>query len=599
MKPLLSPFDRMARGLPVEAPYRGPQLLGSRFFTKEMAFTHREREALGLTGLLPRGVLSLHEQVTLSLEQVRAKTDDLERYIALAALQDRNATLFYRLLADHLDECMPIVYTPTVGRACQEFSHILRRTRGLWITPGDRGRIREVLGNSPYDDVRLIVATDNERILGLGDQGAGGMAIPIGKLALYTAASGIHPSLTLPLSLDVGTDNEHLLSDPLYVGWRHPRLRGAEYDRLVEEFVDAVIDIWPGCVIQWEDFKQSNALHILDRYRGRVTSFNDDIQGTAAVVLGGILAAVRHLEQPIATQRIVILGAGAAGIGIARLIRRALIRGGASDAQARGAVALVDSHGLVAETRDDLDEDKASIALCPEDLARYGLTEGAATAGADALRRVIAGVRPNILIGATGVYGSFDEDSIREMARHVETPLIFPLSNPTSRVEAHPADIIAWSEGRALVATGSPFPPAPTPKGRVRVVGQANNVFVFPGVGLGAIAAEATQISDEMFLAAADVVAEAVTSRRFAEGGIYPPVAQLRAISRRIAIAVADEARRAGVSGLPNAVSSEEAVDQAIWEPAYVNYILDGSVPGDKRTALPRAGSTVPAAVRR
>jgi malic enzyme len=589
MKPLLPPFDRMARGLPVEAPYRGPQLLGSRFFTKESAFTHREREALGLTGLLPSSVLSLHEQVTVSLEQVRAKTDDLERYIALAALQDRNATLFYRLLTDHLDECMPIVYTPTVGRATQEFSHILRRTRGLWITPDDVGHMADVLRNSPYEDVRLIVATDNERILGLGDQGAGGMAIPIGKLALYTAASGIHPSLTLPLSLDVGTDNEHLLSDPLYVGWRHPRLRGAAYDRLVEEFVTAVTAIWPGCVIQWEDFKQSNALRILERYRDRVTSFNDDIQGTAAVVVGGLLAALRHLQSPLATQRVVILGAGAAGIGIARLIRRAMSRAGATDDQARSGVVLVDSHGLVADGRDDLDADKASVALCAEDIDRYGFA-GRTVA---TLRDVIAGVHPTILIGATGVYGSFDEASIREMGRHVETPIILPLSNPTSRVEAHPSDLMAWTEGRALVATGSPFPSVPTARGRERVIGQANNVFVFPGVGLGAIAAEATAITDEMFLGAADVIAEAVTQRRFHQGGIYPPVAHLRQISRRIAIAVAQEARRAGVSGLPDDVSSEEAVDQAIWEPAYVQYLVDDT--DHDRRAAARARRREPA----
>jgi malic enzyme len=593
MKPLLPPFDRMARGLPVEAPYRGPQLLGSRFFTKELAFTQREREALGLTGLLPRSVLSLHEQVAVSLEQVRAKTDDLERYIALAALQDRNATLFYRLLTDHLDECMPIVYTPTVGRATQEFSHILRRTRGLWITPDDVGHMADVLHNSPYEDVRLIVATDNERILGLGDQGAGGMAIPIGKLALYTAASGIHPSLTLPLSLDVGTDNEQLLTDPLYVGWRHPRLRGAAYDRLVEEFVTAVTAIWPGCVIQWEDFKQSNALRILERYRNRVTSFNDDIQGTAAVVVGGILAALRHLQSPIATQRVVILGAGAAGIGIARLIRRAMSRGGATDDQARSGVVLVDSHGLVAEGRDDLDADKASVALCAPDIDRYGFA-GRTVA---TLREVVAGVHPTILVGATGVYGSFDEASIREMAQHVETPIVLPLSNPTSRVEAHPSDVMAWTEGRALVATGSPFPAVPTARGRERVIGQANNVFVFPGVGLGAIAAEATAITDEMFLGAADVVAEAVTQRRFQQGAIYPPVAHLRQISRRIAISVAEEARRAGVSGLPDEVSSEEAVDQAIWEPAYVHYLVgdpdrDGRRPTGGAPRSEPAGAT-------
>src|SRR5204863_3668457 len=338
MKPLHPPFDRMARGLPVAAPYSGTRLLGSRFFTKDLAFTAAGRDALELTGLLPASILSLREQVTLSLEQVRAKDDDLERYIALAALQDRNATLFYRLLTDHLDECMPIVYTPTVGRACQEYSHILRRTRGMWITPADVNRLPEVLLHSPYEDVRLIVVTDNERILGLGDQGAGGMAIPIGKLALYTAASGIHPALTLPVSLDVGTDNPFLLADPLYLGHRQPRLRGAAYDALVEAFVAGVAERWPGCVIQWEDFKQHNALRILDRYRDRVCSFNDDIQGTAAVVLGGILAAMRYLDARLVDQLVVIAGAGAAGIGIARLIRLAMIEDGATPDDAAAAI---------------------------------------------------------------------------------------------------------------------------------------------------------------------------------------------------------------------------------------------------------------------
>jgi len=573
MRPLIPPFDRMARGLPVTAPLSGSALLGSRFFTKELAFTHAERDALDLTGLLPASVLALDDQVELAMEQVRSKTDDLERYIALAALQDRNATLFYRLLTDNLDECLPIVYTPTVGRACQEFSHILRRTRGLWITPDDVERLPEVMRHSPYEDVRLIVITDNERILGLGDQGAGGMAIPIGKLALYTAASGIHPSLTLPMSMDVGTDNEALLRDPLYVGWRYPRLRGADYERLVERFVETVCELWPGCIVQWEDFKQSNAIQILERYRNRIPSFNDDIQGTAAVVVGGILAALRHLGQSVPDQRVVILGAGAAGIGVGRLIRRAMERAGATSAEARRAVVTLDSQGLVTDERPNLDADKASVALSAADVAAYGI----APAG-QALHGVIAAVRPTVLVGATGVYGSFDEASIREMARHVDTPLILPLSNPTSRVEAHPADLLEWTDGRGLVATGSPFAAVPLPDGRIRAIGQANNVFIFPGVGLGAIAAEATAITDDMFLVAADIVAAAVTADRFADGGLYPPIAELRAISRRIAVAVVNEARRTGVSGLAPDVTTEAAVDEAIWEPRYVDYVLDPAV---------------------
>ena len=388
---------------------------------------------------------------------------------------------------------MPIVYTPTVGRACQEFSHIIRRTRGMWITPDDIDRLPDVLRNSPYEDVRLIVVTDNERMLGLGDQGAGGMAIPIGKLALYTAASGIHPSVTLPMSLDVGTDNKALLRDPLYVGWRHARLRGPAYELLVERFVGAVSEAWPGCVIQWEDFKGSNALRILERYRHDAPSFNDDIQGTAAVVVGGILAGLRHLGGTIAEQRVVILGAGAAGIGIARLVGRAMERGGATTAQARRAAVLLDSHGLVAEGRADLDSDKAAVALSPADQEGYGLAPTGHT-----LADVVAAVRPTVLVGVTGVHDSFDERSIREMARHVATPLVLPLSNPNSRVEARPSDILAWTDGRGLVATGSPFADVRMTDGRVRTIGQANNVFIFPGLGLGAIAAEATTISDEI-----------------------------------------------------------------------------------------------------
>src|SRR4051795_10136052 len=343
MRPLPVPFDAIAAGRPAQIALAGPALLGSRLLTKELAFSAEEREAFGLVGLLPDRILTIDEQVELELEKIRRKDDPLEQYIGLAALQDRNATLFYRLLSEHAEEFLPIVYTPTVGRACQEFSHILRRTRGLWITPDDVDRIPELLAHSPYDDVRLIVVTDNERILGLGDQGAGGMAIPIGKLALYTAASGIHPALTLPVSLDVGTDNPLLLADPLYLGHRAPRLRGPAYDELIEAFVAGVAEVWPDCVIQWEDFKQANALRILDRYRDRVPSFNDDIQGTAAVVVAGVLAAARGLGTSLADPRVVLVGAGAAGIGIARLLRLAMLDDGIPETDVRHAIVLVDS----------------------------------------------------------------------------------------------------------------------------------------------------------------------------------------------------------------------------------------------------------------
>src|SRR4051812_41610143 len=394
MRLLPAPFDDIAAGRPAAIALRSSALLGARLLTKDLAFPAAERAAFGLTGLLPDRVVTIEEQLALELEHLRRKDDPLEQYIGLSALQDRNATLFYRLLAEHTEEFLPIVYTPTVGLACQEFSHILRRTRGLWITPEDVDRVPEILRHSPYDDVRLIVVTDNERILGLGDQGAGGMAIPIGKLALYTAASGIHPALTLPVSLDVGTDNPLLLADPLYLGHRAPRLRGAAYDALVEAFVDGVAARWPGCVIQWEDFKQANALRILDRYRDRVPSFNDDIQGTAAVVLAGILAGLRGLGATFRETRVVLAGAGAAGIGIARLIRLAMLDSGMTEHEVRRALVLVDSRGQVHDPREDLDDTKREFALPADAYAGYGFSTEYPS-----LLETVERVAPTVLVG--------------------------------------------------------------------------------------------------------------------------------------------------------------------------------------------------------
>lgn len=555
-------------------------MLGSRLLTKELAFPTDEREAFQLRGLLPDRVLSIDEQVALELEHLRVKHDDLEKYIGMAALQDRNATLFYRLLAEHLEEFLPIVYTPTVGRACQEFSHIIRRTRGTWITPGDVDRMPEILRQGPYEDVRLIVVTDNERILGLGDQGAGGMAIPIGKLAIYTAACGIHPSLTLPVSLDVGTDNPGLLNDPLYLGFRAPRLRGAEYDALVEAFVTGVEEVWPGCLIQFEDFKQHNALRLLDRYQHRVPSFNDDIQGTAAVVVAGVMAGLRAQGRSMADARILMVGAGAAGIGIARLLRLALLDAGLSEAHVREAIAMVDSKGLVHDGRIDLDPEKARFAVPVVDSAADGSTPD--------LIGSIAARRPNILVGTTGVAGTFTRAVIEAMAERLHPdvrPIILPLSNPTAHAEAVPADVLAWTEGRALVATGSPFP-AFELDGQRHEIGQANNAFIFPGVGMGAIVAEARTITDTMFLLAAGVLAGAVTDERLATGALYPPVSELRAVSRQIAVAVACEAgvaREAGVAAGSEAEAVEAAVDAAMWWPDYVPYLR--SRPGERRRA--------------
>jgi malic enzyme len=586
MRPLPSPFDDIAAGRPASIALTGPALLGSRLLTKDLAFPDSEREAFRLRGLLPDRVLTIEEQVELELEHLRRKEDPLEAYIGLAALQDRNATLFYRLLADHLAEFLPIVYTPTVGRACQEFSHIIRRTRGTWITPADCDRIPELLRQGPYGDVRLIVVTDNERILGLGDQGAGGMAIPIGKLALYTAACGIHPALTLPVSLDVGTDNPDLLADPLYLGHRAPRLRGPAYDALVEAFVEGVNEVWPGCVIQWEDFKQNNALRILDRYEARVPSFNDDIQGTAAVVVAGILAAVRALGESLAEMRVVLAGAGAAGIGIARLIRLAMLESGMDEASVQRAIVLADSRGLVCSWRPDLDATKRQLALPPEAEHEYGFEPGYLVTSSDVrvgsggmvgrgipgLVEMIERVRPTVLVGTTGVGGAFDEPVVRAMSAGVERPIILPLSNPTSMAEATPIDVLRWSDGRAMVATGSPFD-AVEVNGKRHEIGQANNVFIFPGLGLGAIAAEAMTITPQMFLLAARTLAEAVTDERLSTGALYPAVDELRPVSRAIAARVAQEAVDAGLAGIDSATDIDTLVDAAMWWPEYVPYL--------------------------
>ncbi|MCP1728290.1 malic enzyme [Natronospira proteinivora] len=547
----------------LEVPLRGRALLAHPMYNKGTAFTAEERRGFGLEGMLPERTSSGEVQRKRTYQAIVRKDDPIERYIGLAALQDRNEVLFYQLLQEHLDEFLPIVYTPTVGQACKKYSHIFRRGRGLWITPRDKGRIDEILGNAPYDDARLIVVTDNERILGLGDLGAGGMGIPIGKLALYTVAAGIHPSQCLPISLDVGTDNEALLNDELYVGFREKRLRGEAYDELVEEFIQAVKRRFPKALLQWEDFKKANAFRLLDRYADRLLSFNDDIQGTAAVTLAGVMAGCRILGQSAAEQRVLILGGGAAGIGIARQLREWLRRDGVEGEALTRAIAVLDSKGLIIDDGSISDEHKKDFAWRPEDAKAIGIDPE----GDKGLETVVAALKPTVLLGTSGQPGIFTREVIESMQAGAERPIILPISNPTANTEARPEDLIHWTKGRALVATGSPFDPVEY-EGETHEIAQGNNVYIFPGVGLGALAVEARSISDRLFTVAAESLAECISQADLDKGRLYPQMSGLRDITRHIALTVARACIEDGLAEEPVG-GIEAAVDHLMWEPEY------------------------------
>ncbi|MEE8344401.1 MAG: NAD-dependent malic enzyme [Woeseiaceae bacterium] len=562
-------LKRTARGDQLKVPFHSPSLLRYPLFNKGTGFTPEERERFGLVGLLPSYSNSIETQAERFYGSICFNPDPVGRHISLAALQDRNEHLFYKVLSLHLEELLPIVYTPTVGKASQYYSRVFRRARGIWITPDLRGRVEDVLRTAAtFSDVQLMVVTDNESILGIGDQGVGGMAISVGKLSLYCVGAGIHPARTLPISLDVGTDNQSLLDDPLYLGWREKRLRGDEYDSLVDEFVTAARKVFPKVVIQWEDFRKDNALRIMDRYRKQTPSFNDDIQGTGAVALACVLAACKITGAALEDSRILIYGAGAAGLGIARQLRSQLQFDGLAGSDLRHAILLMDSKGVISDGREGMDDYKRELSW-PEDMAQE--LELSDTDRRE-LHKVVQNYRPTVLIGTSGQGGAFNEDTVRAMADAVSTPVILPMSNPTSISEAEPEQILRWTDGHALIATGSPFEDVPI-RGTVRRIGQANNVFIFPGVGLGTVVSGASRITDGMIAVAAVALADSLTSTELSDGCLMPEITRLWDVSGEVGLAVANKAVLDGVAKKISSDEMQACIDEYRWVPEYPEFI--------------------------
>ncbi|MBV8140424.1 MAG: NAD-dependent malic enzyme [Verrucomicrobia bacterium] len=535
----------------------GSSVLHDPALNKGTAFTEAERELLGLRGFLPPRVHTQDEQILRVLENIRRKSSDLERYIFLIGLQDRNETLFYRTVLEHLEEMMPIIYTPTVGLACQEYGHIFRRPRGLFFDSRDSGKMARILMNWPTREVRVIVVTDGERILGLGDLGADGMGIPVGKLALYTVCAGIHPLGCLPVTIDVGTDNEGLLHDPLYIGIQQQRMRGAAYDNLIDEFMNAVQEVFPHALIQFEDFGNQNAFRLLKKYRNKLCTFNDDIQGTAAVALAGIYTASRMTNNPLTEQTFLFFGAGEAGTGIADLLVLAMVHAGLSEKTARARCWFLDSKGLVIKRRANLAEHKIPYAH------DHPFVDG--------LEAAISSIRPTVLIGVSGKSGAFTESVLRRMAELNERPIIFALSNPTSQAECTAQDAYQFTKGRVVFASGSPFDPVFL-DGRQFIAGQGNNAYIFPGVGLGIVSARSRLVTDEMFLAAARTLAAETSAEDLQSGRIYPPLSRIRAVSRAIAIAVAEVAYRSDLASIPMPADLPSYIQSQMYEPEYSSY---------------------------
>jgi malate dehydrogenase (oxaloacetate-decarboxylating) len=545
----------------------GWELLSDPLLNKGTAFTEAERDAFELHGLLPPHIGTLEEQVSRRLMVLHRFASDLERYAFLRELHDNNETLFFALLEQNIEELLPLVYTPTVGAGCQQFSQLFRKPRGLFLSLPHTQRLRQILANPRFDRVEAIVLTDGERILGLGDQGAGGMGIPIGKLALYTACAGLHPATTLPIMLDVGTDNQERLSDPLYLGWRHERVRGAKYDDFVEAVVSAIAQRWPHVLLQWEDFAKNNASRLLERYRDRLCTFNDDIQGTAAVAAGTLLSAINVTGVKLTEQRIAVFGAGSAGCGIASLLFKMMVEAGLSKGAAAGRFFMVDRDGLLVDGMTEITPFQMPFVQKRAAIDRWTLDHPDKVALLDVVRNA----EPMVLIGVSSQPGAFSEAVVRAMAGNNRRPVIFPLSNPTSRAEATPDDLEAWTEGRGVIGTGSPFLPI-TRNGVSFKVDQTNNSYIFPGVGLGAIAVKARHITDAMFVAAAKALAAASPAADNPHGNLLPPVTQLRDVAFAVALATAEQAHKEGLTQGVGPDEIEAAIRAKMWPPRYLRY---------------------------
>ena len=560
------PRENLNSKRPLYIPYAGNTLLELPLLNKGSAFSEEERRSFNLHGLIPHVTETIEEQSQRSYQQYSAFNSDINKHIYLRNIQDTNETLFYHLIEHHLSEMMPIIYTPTVGEACQHFSDIYRRHRGIFISYPDRDQIDQIIHNISKRNVKVIVITDGERILGLGDQGIGGMGIPIGKLALYTACGGISPAYTLPITLDVGTNNQLLLSDPIYMGWRQPRISGDEYYAFVETVIQAIQQRWPDALIQFEDFAQKNAMPLLEKYRDRICCFNDDIQGTAAVSVGSLIAASHAAGKQLKDQVVAFLGAGSAGCGIAEQIIKQMVAEGLSDAEARARIFMVDRFGLITENQPNLLNFQRKLAQPLENVENWADAERMIS-----LLDVVKRAKPTVLIGVSGQPGLFTQEVIEAMAENSMQPIIFPLSNPTSQVEAVPADILQWTQGRALIATGSPFAPV-NYQGQIHHISQCNNSYIFPGIGLGVIASGAKRVTDNMLIASSNALADCSPKLQDPQADLLPSLDSLQTISKQIALKVALAAIEDGVAPKVSVESLQQAIERNFWTPKYRDY---------------------------